>query len=324
MKKSVCVWSAACLLIVSGCDSSEERPTKSPERSHKDAPAAEMGAAGSVAPVAETKDEKLLWKTDEFELGAGQERYLCFSKTLQEDAVIAGYSSKAQPFVHHLIFSRLRSPEPEGFSECDVAFRSNWDTLYITGAGSTELKFPSDAGHKLPKGTQLLVQMHLFNMKDTSAKGTLSIELHRSNAQNPRPVNTYVFGTPMVKLPPGKTTEIEGDCTMRQPVQLIAGFPHMHLLGQRQSFEIVSATGETREVFKRDPFNFDSQRIENVDVTLAAGDRTRVTCAFNNTTTQEVGYGESTNNEMCYFIGFTIDRLGMGSCLSALPPGSFR
>jgi hypothetical protein len=150
--------------------------------------------------------------------------------------------------------------------------------------------------------------------------GSVTIDMHRSSAANPRPVNTYIFGTAAVQLPPKQTTELSGDCTMRESVQLIAAFPHMHVLGQSQRFEVGSSAGAMKEVFKRDLFSFDSQRIDTIDLKLAPGDLTRVTCAFNNTTDQAVTYGESTKDEMCYFLGFAIDRPTMSACIAVLPP----
>lgn len=94
----------------------------------------------------------------------------------------------------------------------------------------------------------------------------------------------------------------------------------MHLLGQSQRFEIGSSVDTMKEVFKRDPFSFDSQRIDTIDVKLVPGDRTRVTCTFNNTTDQAVAYGESTKDEMCYFLGFAIDRSTVSACLAVPPP----
>jgi len=105
---------------------------------------------------------------------------------------------------------------------------------------------------------------------------------------------------------------------MWQPVKLIAGFPHMHRLGASMRFE-VGPQGSMREVFKRDPFDFDNQRIDNLDVSIAAGDISRVTCTFNNTKDQVIGYGESTNNEMCYFVGFAVDQPSMSACLEVVP-----
>jgi hypothetical protein len=293
-------------------------PASTPSPAGASMPERTPPAAGDANAPGAMDPNAIVWSTDEFDLAPGQERYLCFAKTLDQDAVIQGYSSKAQKFVHHLIFARTRAAEPEGFAECDTAFRSTWDTLYVTGAGEAQLNFPSDAGHKLPKGTQLLVQMHLFNVTDDAVKGAVTIQMHRSSATNPRPVNTYVFGTAAVQLPAAKTTDITGQCKMRSAAQLIAGFPHMHTLGQSLRFEVASAGGAMKEVFKRDPFKFDDQHIDSIDLNLAAGDMTRVTCTFNNNTPEQVGYGESTKNEMCYFMAFAVDR--GGSCLEVLPP----
>src|SRR5690349_17809961 len=75
------------------------------------------------------------WSTGNFMLAPGQERYLCFASSLADDLVVNGYSSDQAPFVHHMIFSRTSAPEIDGFSECDVAFKTSWDPLFITGTG---------------------------------------------------------------------------------------------------------------------------------------------------------------------------------------------
>ncbi|HEX6243361.1 MAG TPA: hypothetical protein VFZ61_20750, partial [Polyangiales bacterium] len=251
-------------------------------------------AAPAVDPGLDFPDA-LSWSTAEFELGPDQERYLCFASTLEADAVVNAFATKAQAFVHHLIFSRSNSPEDKlGFEECDTAFRSGWQPLFITGAGNARLELPSDAGHKLAKGTKLVVQMHLLNFKKETVKGAVSLNMRRSAHASPRPVSTYIFGTAAVSLPPRQKTDITGECTLRESVKLIAGFPHMHMLGKALRVEVGSASGEMKTVFNRDPYWFDAQTIELLDLQLKAGDRARVTCNFNNTTDQTVGYGEST------------------------------
>jgi hypothetical protein len=265
--------------------------------------------------------ESVSWRTDEFEVKPGKERYLCFAKTIDEDLVIDGYSTQGAPFVHHLIFSRTKAPQTEGFEECDTAFRSAWDPIFISGAGKAKLAFPSDAGHKLPKGTQLLVQMHLLNTGEESVKGAVDIKMHRSAHENPRPVSSYVFGTAAVKLPPKQKTTLIGDCKSREKVKLIAGFPHMHTLGTGMTFSVGASNAALKQVFVREPYYFDDQTIEAVDVDIAPGDATRVTCNYNNTTDKTVTYGESTLNEMCFFIGFAIDRTTTSGCVATPPPG---
>jgi hypothetical protein len=97
----------------------------------------------------------------------------------------------------------------------------------------------------------------------------------------------------------------------------------MHLLGSSLRFEVGKAGGDMTEVFKRDPFDFNDQHIDPVAYALSAGDMTRVTCTFNNTTDQEVVYGESTLNEMCFFVGFAVDLPSQAACLEVLPPHIF-
>jgi hypothetical protein len=263
------------------------------------------------------------WSTGKFMLDANQERYLCFASTLDDDRTVNGYASQNPPFVHHMILARTSAPEPDGFAECDVAFRNTWETLFITGTGNSMLEFPEDAAHQLPKGTQLVVQMHLLNATDNPVEGSVTIDMRRTAVANPRPVNSYIFGTAAVELPPKRMSQVVGTCSMFQSVQLIAGFPHMHLLGTSLRFEVGSTESDLHEVFKRDPFDFNSQRIDKVETTINAGDLTRVTCTYDNPMDKTIGYGESTHDEMCYFVGFAVDLPGQSACLEVLPPDIF-
>ena len=284
-----------------------------------DTPAMAMPSQPAAEAPALDDPNTFRWSTESFSVEAEHEKYLCYAKTLDEDLVINSYKSTVGPFVHHLILSRARKPETEGFSECDVAFKSNWETIFISGAGSSTLEFPSDAGVVLKKGTQLVLQMHLLNTRDTPVDGSVIIDMTRSSVENPRPVSSYIFGTAKVELPPMQQTDVVGTCAVRQQVHLIAGFPHMHLLGSAMRFEVGPSKDALQEVFKRDPFEFGNQSIDKLDVMLAPGNVTRVTCTFNNTKEQTISYGESTLNEMCYFIGFAVDLPAQTACLEVIP-----
>jgi hypothetical protein len=274
-------------------------------------------APGSAAP--EAKAESLVFRTDPVTIEAGKEKFMCFTKTLDEDVVIDGYAHEAQPVVHHVVFVRPLVPEPEGFSECDVLFRMTWDPLFLSGAGRSELKFPDGLGHTLAKGTQLLVQLHLLNAGETDVTETVSIDMHRSRAKDPQPVGAYAFGTTDLKLPASEHSQVEGDCTLSEPVQIIAAFPHMHRLGRKLRFEGGPSLGDMHELFVRDPYDFDDQHTEAIELTLDKGDHARVTCDYDNTTAKEVSFGESTSNEMCFFIGFAVGRDNLRSCIARKP-----
>lgn len=327
MKKTSFVLPVACLLFAAACGvdgaddlSPETADTTTlaqatPAHGHPDAGAQAKPARG-FAPT----DSTFTWSTEEFEVAPGKDRYLCFSKKLEEDMVIDGYETAGAPFVHHLIFSRSRGGDKLGFEDCPEAFRMSWDPVFITGAGAATLEFPTGAGHKLPKGTQMTVQMHLLNTGDDPVKGKLDIKMRRSAEANPRPVNSYIFGTAAVNLPPKQTSKVVGTCRVREPVKLIAAFPHMHMLGTKMTFEVGQSEATMKEVFKREPFTFDNQSIEPLMFDLKPGDITRVTCTYNNTLDQVVKYGESTFDEMCYLVGFAVDRAFQSACLEVIPP----
>ena len=105
------------------------------------------------------------------------------------------------------------------------------------------------------------------------------------------------------------------NCDVRERVNLIAAFPHMHMLGRSMRFEVGKAVDALSPMFVRDPFDFNDQRMEKVVINLVQGDKTRLTCKYQNTNPTEVTYGESSLNEMCYLIAFAIDRSSMGSCI---------
>jgi hypothetical protein len=302
-------------LFAFGCESDETTAQDAGEHGHAHADAAAHESDEKPAELA-----PYVMKTEKFTLEPGQEQYLCYATTLEEDLVIGGYSSDAQPFVHHLVFVKPLAPEPDGFAECDTLFRMTWEPLYITGAGSAKLEFPADAGHKLTKGTQLLVQMHLLNVNNEAVDGTVEIDMHRSTAKNPRPVGAYALGTSSLSLPPNQESEALGTCELKERVELIAAFPHMHLLGTKMTVDVGASADDMERVFTRDPYDFDDQSIEPLKLTLEPGDLARVTCGYNNTRSEVIGFGESTNTEMCFFIGFALDREGLGSCTQRRAP----
>ena len=280
----------------------------------------EPSAPTKNAADAEADAESLIFRTEPVHIGAGEERFVCFAAPMMEDAVIDGYAHGAQAFVHHVVFARTLAPEPEGLSECDTLFRTTWDPLFITGAGSASLKFPEGVGHKLKQGAQLLVQMHLLNASEHDVEEPVAIKMHRSPVAEPEPVGTYVLGSTDVHLPPGQSSEIQGTCTLEESVKVIAAFPHMHWLGKRLTVELGSSADDMHTIFTRDPYDFDNQHIEEMTLELKPGDVTRVTCSYDNTTPHEVGFGESTTNEMCFFIGFAVGRDKLTStCLKRDP-----
>jgi hypothetical protein len=242
--------------------------------------------------------------TDKFEVPAGQERYLCYARTLDEDLAVDRFDYAAPPVVHHVLVARTLTPEPDGLSECDVLFRTSWAPLFGAGKGTAILEAPSGAGYVLPKGTQILVQLHLLNVTDAPVTEQATVKMRRASTASPSPVSIYAFGTNVLSLPPHQKTSIVNDCTTEKDVEIFEWYPHMHRLGASLSLEVGPSASELKEVFRIDPWNFDDQQMQAKSLHIPSGSFTRVTCKYDNPADTTVAFGESSKDEMCYLVTF--------------------
>ena len=239
-----------------------------------------------------------------FTVPVGKERFLCYSHVLEEDLHVDKIQIEAHPVVHHAVYSKAGGADPDGFFECDTLFRTNWVPIFVSGTGDAEITMPENAGHVLPKGTQLTLQLHLLNATVEEVTTTIPMRLRKMSVAPTKPVEVVVFGTMALALPPGEISEAVGQCASDSDMKIFSVFPHMHLLGQRMVVETGPDADNLVEVFRRDPYVFDAQSLSPIDVTIKAGDIVRVTCGYENTLDEVVTFGESTTNEMCFFIGF--------------------
>ncbi len=245
------------------------------------------------------------WNVGEYELPAGEERFLCFTLTLDEDLATDTIVIESRPTVHHAVMSRTMSPDPEEPYECDVLFQTNWIPLFVSGTGEAKLQTPEGSGHVLPKGTQLTVQLHLLNASPVDVTDSVPFHMRRLDGiANVDPVEVVVFGSMAVDLQPKSPGQVVGDCGSDSDMKIFAAFPHMHLLGRSMTVEVENDAGALEKIFERDPYDFDDQYFEPVELDLKQGDRVKVTCNYQNDLDQVVDFGESTTSEMCFWIGF--------------------
>lgn len=255
-------------------------------------------------------------ETDEFTLAGGEEQYLCWAKTLEEDFVIDGFRYGGGEGVHHLLLAKTILPEPEGMNECGKLFRPTWVPLFGAGSSEARLEVPEGAGHTLPAGTQVLVQLHLLNTTGNTITNAAAVDMRRAEVANPTPIGIYAFGSSSIMLPPQQTSTVVDECEIPKDVEVFAVLPHMHFLGNRLTFEVGKGGGDYVQEFEIDPWDFDQQVIEPHPLTLAPGDKTRTTCFYDNRTDNMVQFGESSFDEMCFFVTFQLGTDALDGCLT--------
>jgi hypothetical protein len=254
--------------------------------------------------------------SDPFTLGPGDEKYMCYTTTVDTDTAFHAFSIGAHPSVHHMFFARTLAPEQEGPHECPVLFKPTWLPVFTTGRGATRLDLPEGSAFDISKGTQLLMQLHLVNTSPDTVTDAVDV---RAETMDPSKQQYHAalfpFGTTVFDLPPNQPSTVTHDCTMDKDMDAFVAFAHMHLLGKEMALQVGKDAASLVDVY-RNQYDFNNQQLEPVSFSLHAGDFTRVTCSFQNDTPKHVTYGESTFEEMCFFSIFIKDGQSLdGHCV---------
>src|SRR5678816_2617062 len=103
---------AACV----ACGSSDEgKTTGNDDQGPKDeTPVEPVDPPTEYAPGVTVEDDDAVFATAEYTLEPGQEKFLCYATTIDQDLVIERIGHGARASLHHIIFAKTTAPEPEG------------------------------------------------------------------------------------------------------------------------------------------------------------------------------------------------------------------
>ena len=212
---------------------------------------------------------------------------------LDRDVVIGGLRPLAPVGTHHTLLFK-------GANGTNV--------IYASGVGTNELMFPAGKALRIPAGTLLGLQLHIFNQSDQMLAGTSGIEmLEVDPATVTDEIDMFLPGPQSLSLPPNQPTTIRGTCTVKTAYKVFALFPHMHQLGTH--LKTTLTVGGVERVINDAPYNFEHQAILSFEpIQLNPGDKITTECTWMNTGSQTVTYGESSTTEMCYSILYRFPR----------------
>ncbi|MEZ4400928.1 MAG: hypothetical protein R3B06_12960 [Kofleriaceae bacterium] len=181
---------------------------------------------------------------------------------------------------------------------------TNTNVIYASGVGTEALVFPEGTALRLTAGSLLGLQLHVYNTSDQELSGTSGIEVRELDpATVVDEIDLFLPGPENLTIAPGTTTTISGTCTVTEPQQVFALFPHMHQLGTH--LKTTLTIGGVPQVLHDAPYSFEHQAIESfAPIQLMPGDSITTECTWDNPTAQPVTYGESSDTEMCYSILF--------------------
>jgi hypothetical protein len=213
--------------------------------------------------------------------------------TLEQDVVIGGFRPLAPQGTHHTLLFRGTT---------------GTNAIYASGVGTNELVFPPGKGMRIPAGTAIGLQLHIYNTTDQMLTGTSGIEmLPVDPATVTDEVDMFLPGPQNLAIKPNQPTTISGTCTVKGDYAVFALFPHMHQLGTHMKTTLT--VGGVERVINDAPYNFEHQAVLTFEpIQLHAGDKITSECTWMNTTGDTIGYGESSTTEMCYSILYRFPR----------------
>ena len=254
--------------------------------------------------------ERLVLAAGDWSLSSGDEGYRCVRKTLDRTLFVHEFFPIAPVGTHHTVVTFEPDPTvPDGVTPCS-ALSNAPNMIYGSGVGTEPLVLPEGVAVRIPAGSQVLVNLHLFNSSAETLTGTSGIEVVTLAEASVEHDAEVVLGGPVAFSIPARSEGhvIQGGCTMRQDVHLFALMPHMHELGTFMQVEVEGT------LLHEGPYSFDDQRYRVLDEPLlvSAGTRVGVTCTYDNPTSSGVSFGDSTRQEMCFALLYRYPALGDG------------
>jgi hypothetical protein len=218
--------------------------------------------------------------------------------------------------LHHWILYTESAPAPDGdIQPCDLSGLLG----FLCGQGSTrsmvtgwapgrgDFQLPDGVGLELPApGALMALEVHYFNYGTATALDRSGVEVCTTSQFRAHTASVSWLGTESIRIPANSTGTATGTCTplrnglgLNDAIHVLYSWPHMHRLG-RHLTTVVNHSMGPQEVLYDGDFSFDYQVLHDTPLLLQAGDTLTTRCTYQNTTNNDVRFGQSTTEEMCF------------------------
>jgi hypothetical protein len=246
---------------------------------------------------------------------AGLDTYMCFGadQTITKKRHVIGLAPNVdnKKIVHHILLFQTDTAESSTPFKCEAFGSAGWRLVAGWAPGGNNLELPKEAGFPEEAGTtHWVLQIHYNNASNaTGAQDNSGYSLCTTEDLRPNDAGVMAFGSTNFSLPPRSKTTVQCDYTLDDKfngVKIFNASPHMHKQGTAMSTaRLAGGQGDEQMVFEQKNFSFEAQSNYPIDQQLNSGDVMRTRCTYNNPGDQTIGFGENTEDEMCFdFMGY--------------------
>jgi hypothetical protein len=229
---------------------------------------------------------------------------------------------------HHMIVYRSNETVEQTTPFDCVPFTDTLDpakgsTLVVTQKKDDTLNLPQGVAFALDANQMVRIELHYINATPAPLQITASSTfVTMDEAQFKNEADFLFIGSPDIHLPPNASTTL-GPVFFQLPqdyagVQFFAITGHEHQLGTNVTVSVASsATDPGTSVYDVPGWLWSEPATVSHDppFTVPAGGGFRFTCEWNNTTSNTVRFGESANDEMCFFWAYYYPSQGSRVCM---------
>ncbi len=185
--------------------------------------------------------------------------------------------------------------------------------------GSLPHRLPADTGILLPKGADIVLEVHYHKDGKPETDHT-QVALYFNHGTVARPMHLFPLANTGLHIPPGdKDYVIRASLPVIFDATLLTIFPHMHVLGRQMTVTATLPDGTKKQLVDVPDWDFNWQGFYayKQPIHLPAGSRIDLVAHYDNSTEnprnpnnppKEVKWGEQTTDEMCLcYLGFTVD-----------------
>jgi hypothetical protein len=276
-------------------------------------------------PVTETRTTTL----SAFTLQPGRETTRCVLKRLDNPDVlwVSQVRTELAPGSHHLIVYKSDETEERTTPfECDPfveTLRGRTFPIMITQIRNETLSFPNGVAFRFEPNQMVRLEAHYLNYFPNPIDATATVHFDGIAAADVvSEANMLFYGNPDFSVPPNSTFTTPWRFLSVLPgTRVFAMTGHTHTYGTNVEIEFGrtdTLPGTPVYPGADTPFVWDEPPVTQFQPALSfqEGDGFRYRCSWNNTTGQRLEFGESANQEMCFFWAYYYPSQGYRICIS--------
>jgi hypothetical protein len=266
----------------------------------------------------------------------GREETQCINVRLSNTAAIKVHQMRnlLSAGSHHLIVYKNDDPAavemtiPEQCTPFAGALNLSGTAapVMITQKAEDALTLPRRVAYTFAPGQMVRIEMHYINSTDTPLEVSATSEFYAvPDSDIDHEANILFIGTPDIRIPAGATMDVQAYFTPSRAsldlsgVKFFAITGHTHQLGQNVTVATApSPGGERTSVYAPEPFVWSEPEttVHKPEFTMPDGLQAGfdIKCSYHNTSTRTVSFGESADDEMCFFWTYYYPSKGAHVC----------